>query len=291
MLEDDQALEVQEFTGQTSPGVPVSRVQVAVADDATITTSVLPPPPPPPTEDTLHPFRNLQIHGGYTAAGVGLRNLVGGNIEITDIPAGASVREAYLYTTFLDDGNLLRYVSLASMTSQSLGCALVLALTRAGAVTSIVYRTDVTTLVPGNGSYVLGDVATGNAILANGASLVVVYEKPDEPLRTVVILDGNVNFISQKTVNAPLTGFVADAAPLAKTTFVVGDGQPFPETASVSGTLGTRTLPNLCEGSDGPLWDTDTIDVSDLVGRDQPRSLRLSPSAVTVLLGPHKWRL
>src|SRR6059036_3024273 len=52
------------------------------------------------------------------------------------------------------------------------------------------YRADVTALVAGNGSYAITGVASGGSVLAEGASLVAVYENPALPVRTVVIYDG-----------------------------------------------------------------------------------------------------
>jgi hypothetical protein len=119
---------------------------------------------------------------------------------------------------------------------------------------SFAYRAEVTTLVSGNANYSLTGIASGGNILANGASLVVLYEKPGEVFRNVVILDGNVVFPQVSTATTAISGFVAADPASARTTFVVGDGQTFSETASFTGSG--------VDGSDGPLWDTDTFDVS-----------------------------
>jgi hypothetical protein len=52
----------------------------------------------------------------------------------------------------------------------------------------------------------------------------------------------------------------------AKTTFIVGDGQTFPENVSFAGGAGTATFNNSLDGSDSDFWDTDTHDVSAQMG-------------------------
>ena len=71
-----------------------------------------------------------------------------------------------------------------------------------GVTTGYAYRADVTSLVPGNGSYALSRFASGQTNgadpftsgsippLAEGASLVVIYNKPTYPLTKVVIANG-----------------------------------------------------------------------------------------------------
>ncbi|MFQ5933997.1 MAG: DUF3344 domain-containing protein, partial [Dehalococcoidia bacterium] len=221
-------------------------------------------PPPPPSATTLTPFRNVTIAGDYVAAGTGLRGTTQGSINISDIPAGATVTEAFLYWGMLDN---VESPALSNMNFD--GTPITGTLigsgpdTCWGRVGSFAYRADVTSLVPGNGSYDLTGVASGFSTLAQGASLTVVYENPGDPLRQVILMDGNVVF---RTSGASATTTIADfttATPVsAKTTFAVGDGQSFTETASFSGGMGTANFSNPFEGSDGPLWDTDTFDVS-----------------------------
>jgi len=91
----------------------------------------------------------------------------------------------------------------------------------------------------------------------------VLYKTPGDPLKNVILMDGNVVFReSGAAATSTISGFLATTPVAAKTTFMVGDGQTFPETASFTGGAGTTTFANPFNGSDGPLWDTDTFDVS-----------------------------
>jgi hypothetical protein len=213
--------------------------------------------------DRLIPFRTVTIAGDYVAAGVGLRNTTQGNITISGIPAGATVAQAFLYWGMLDNGESASLKNLifngTPVTGIKIGSG---PDTCWGRNNSFAYRAEVTTLVSGNANYSLTGIASGGNILANGASLVVLYEKPGEVFRNVVILDGNVVFPQVSTATTAISGFVAADPASARTTFVVGDGQTFSETASFTGSGGTAFFNSPFDGSDGPLWDTDTFDVS-----------------------------
>ena len=130
------------------------------------------------------------------------------------------------------------------------------------------YRADVTPFVTGNGSYALTALASGATVLARGASLVVVYERVGDPVRTIVLHDGNIVFVvfSLPTeATTTIAGFLAASPVSARTTFIVGDGQPAganDDFASFAGSAGTVMFNSPFNGSDGGLWDTDTFDVS-----------------------------
>lgn len=49
----------------------------------------------------LQLFESYEIHGGYVAAGVGMRNRGFGTITISDIPQSSTVRATYLYWDIL----------------------------------------------------------------------------------------------------------------------------------------------------------------------------------------------
>ena len=229
---------------------------------------------------SLSPFRNVTIAGDYIAAGVGLRGTTQGTINISGLPANATVREAFLYWGFLDNGESASLKNLnfkgTPITATLIGSG---PDTCWGRSNSFSYRADVTALVSGNGAYTVTDVASGGVILAQGASLVVLYENAGDPTRNVILMDGNVVFPQFLTATTTISGFVAADPVSAKTTFAVGDGQPFPETASVTGSAGTTTFANPFEGGDGPLWDTDTFDVSPQVAPGN------APASVTVSIG------
>jgi hypothetical protein len=230
--------------------------------------------------DRLTAFRTVTIAGDYVAAGIGLRNTTQGNITISGIPTGATVAQAFLYWAMLDNGESPSLKSLnfngTPVTGAKIGSG---PDTCWGRNNSFAYRADVTTLVSGNANYSLTGVASGGAILAQGASLVVVYEKPGELFKNVILLDGNVVFPQVLTATTAISGFVAADPVSARTTFVVGDGQTFAETASFTGGAGTTFFNNPFDGSDGPLWDTDTFDVSLQVSPGG------APAAATISIG------
>ena len=220
------------------------------------------------------------VHGGYTAAGTGMRNLGYGAISITGIPAGATVKSATLLWDILADS---AGPSFAQGTLD--GKAFTGTQWASGASpcwppgANFSYEADVTSLVTGNGSYKLAGFATGQsdgadpwtsgptAPLDEGASLVVVYELPSMPQVTVQIAEGATE-TPGGTASATLNGFTVGAKASASTTYIVADGQMPGNTASFAGT----TLPGVSfPGNDpqavphysqGNLWDTVTTDVS-----------------------------
>jgi hypothetical protein len=221
------------------------------------------------------------VHGGYTAAGIGMRNLGYGTIDITGIPAGATVKSATLLWDILDNsadasfaqgtlnGHALTGTQWASGGSPCWPVA-----------ANFSYEADVTSLVTGNGSYNLAGFATGQSDgadpwtsgtsppLAEGASLVVVYQLSSMAEATVQIGEGASETDSGNTATATLNGFTVGAKPSATTTYIVADGQLPGNTASFNGT----TLPGVSFPGDDPqavphysqgnLWDTVTTDVS-----------------------------
>ncbi len=220
------------------------------------------------------------VHGGYTAAGTGMRNLGYGTISIIGIPAGATVKSATLLWDILADS------AGPSFAQGSLdGEAFTGTLWASGASpcwsagANFSYQADVTSLVTGNGSYQLTGFATGQsdgadpwtsgstAPLDEGASMVVVYELPSMPEVTVQIAEGATE-TPGGTASATLDGFTVGAKASASTTYIVADGQMPGNTASFDGT----TLPGVSfPGNDpqavphysqGNLWDTVTTDVS-----------------------------
>ncbi|MGQ0795413.1 MAG: hypothetical protein ACT4N5_04420 [Nitrosopumilaceae archaeon] len=126
---------------------------------------------------------------GYAAAGVGLRNLDQGTITISGIPAGAIPIQSLLYWNYLDDvdqggditvdGNPVAGNLIGTDVSPCWS-----------GDTSFGYYADVTSLVPGNGSYVIAGFPTGDSTGTDpwddspapnmeGASLVVVYQEAE----------------------------------------------------------------------------------------------------------------
>jgi hypothetical protein len=225
-----------------------------------------------PPASSLTQSLSISIPGDYTAAGVGLRGRTTGNITISAVPAGATVQKAFLYWGMLDNG---LDATLPQMTLN--GNAITGTLIGTGPDTcwgrtnSYTFRADVTPFVQGNGTYVLNGVAIGGNILAEGASLVVIYQLPGSPTKTVMLSDGNLSMpLGTATGTATFTGFTASAPVAATTTFMVGDGQGaqfnIQTPTSFTGNLGTINFPNLFNSLNGLYWDTSSFDVSPVVG-------------------------
>lgn len=218
--------------------------------------------------DSLSPFQIIQLKGDYATAGVGLRGQTAGQITLSGIPSGASVEKAYLYWSFLDDGVLPSEKNLTFNGTAIIGTGIGSGGdTCWGKQNSRAFRAEVTSLVAGNGTYALSDVASDGTLLAQGASLVVLYKDATGAERTIVVKDGN-GVINSSNFNlaTTLNGFIANGIS-AKTTFIVGDGQFFSDTLSFTGGRGTFTANDTFDGSDGELWDTDTHDVSSFVAQ------------------------
>jgi hypothetical protein len=190
---------------------------------------------------------------------------------VSGIPAGAIVVKAFLYWGMLDNG-LEQSLQQLNLNATPVTGSLVASGpdTCWGRSNSFTFRADVTPIVAGNGAYTLTGVATGGNILPEGASLVVIYQSAGLPTKTVIIADGNVpigNGVSSGT--ATFSGFIAAGPVIAGTTFMVGDGQAqqgASTAATFTGSLGSLSFPGLFASNDGPLWDTDTFNVSSVVG-------------------------
>jgi glucosylceramidase len=223
------------------------------------------------------------VNGGYVAAGVGLRNLGYGTVSIAGIPAGSSVAAAYLIWDILDNSQEPSLATGAfdgnAISGQSTGVG---ATPCWPAAANFGYIANVTPFVTGNGQYQLSGFASGEADggdpwlvgtpvpEAEGASLIVVYTNSADPATTVQVYTG-----AQETppdASATLSGFTVSAAAAASTTFIVADGQ---NAGSHYGDFDGQTVTTAFSGaapiaggipySQGDLWDTDTVDVSNVV--------------------------
>jgi len=137
------------------------------------------------------------------------------------------------------------------------------------------YQADVTSLVPGNGSYAISDfVKTGVDI--NGVSLVIFYNDGDTTNnRDFVMFDGNdsntTNTFDADGWNVTLAG-INYTTGSASMDLIVSDGQTFPEAAVVVN--GTEVAPagGIFQGDSVPnagffqgLWDVEGFDVTTLL--------------------------
>jgi hypothetical protein len=219
---------------------------------------------------TMTPSLTVTIAGDYTTAGVGLRGATGGTINLSGVPAGATIQKAFLYWGMLDNGEDSTLKQMTINSSAIVGTRIGTGPdTCWGRTNSFTYRADVTPFVTGNGTYALTNVASGGNILAEGASLIVVYQLTGAPVKTVIIDDGNIAIPFGTPTGTAAFNFAATAPVKAATTFNVGDGQAAqfnsPTPTSFTGDAGTISFPNLFNSLDGPLWDTSTFDVSSVI--------------------------
>jgi hypothetical protein len=225
------------------------------------------------------------LHGGYTAAGIGMRNQGFGTISITGVPAGATVKSATLLWDIIADQSDPTFaqgtVDGSAITGTSWSSGPSPCWSEGG--TNWSYEADVTSQVTGNGSYALAGFASGDtdgsdpwnvgtdAPLLDGASLVVVYQLASMPEAVIQIAEGASETDSGNTADATLDGFTASTPVSATTTYIVGDGQSAGNTASFD----DAALPDVSfpgadpqaapDYSQGNLWDTVTTDASSLV--------------------------
>jgi hypothetical protein len=235
---------------------------------------------------SLRKLEMFSLHGGYVAAGVGLRNRGYGTIRITGIPPGSTVERAYLFWTILNP------TEIPSLGKGRFNGRLIVG-TRLGsdidpcwsAEKSWSYRADVTRWVTGNGTYRLSNFAStlikgedpwvkpGSPPMAEGATLVIIYRNPSLPLRHIVIYEGNDEFEPWDSISVMLTGFVAGpSVDEAKLTIIGADGQDAPDNDTVfNGNVIGLDAWDGSDPQDGPnfsygnLWDTDTYNVTPYV--------------------------
>jgi pimeloyl-ACP methyl ester carboxylesterase len=230
-------------------------------------------------------FQSYEVHGGYVAAGVGMRNRGYGTIALTGIPNGARTLAAYLYwdilSSELDSSYEKGVLNGKAITGKLIGmhgdpCW--------NNTTNYAYRADVTALVGGNGNYALSGFASGTTDgsdpwisgstppMTEGASLVVVYDGPGLAHTRVLIYDGSILSAGNQAL-ATLDHFtIPDGLTKAITTFIGADGQSEPEDDS---TFNGVALPSVgWDGNDpqagddfshGNLWDTMVVDVTQLL--------------------------
>jgi hypothetical protein len=224
------------------------------------------------------------LHGGYTAAGVGMRNRGWGTILIQDVPTGATTRIAYLFWSVIGPSGVTTPPSSYAqgkfnghaITGTYLGSA---ASPCWGSGSVFGYRANVTNYVTGNGVYHLTDFASANKWgddpfsvtttypAIEGASLVDVYAKSNYPTTTIKIMNGVERLYGSSTSTTTFTSVPAYTLPVARTTFIVGDGQSNGGAKTITFDGKTLTNAGFLNGTDrqngvdflhGNLWDTNS---------------------------------
>ncbi len=234
-------------------------------------------------------FKSYKLKGDYVASGVSLRNRGSGTIKISGIPKGAKVKNAYLFWAVLSpsESASLKKGTFAgtAITGTKIGSG-------AGpcwpspfdAYPGYAYRADVTKKVKGNGTFALKGFASGTkngtdpftttpvAPLAQGASLVVVFEKSSYPMTKVILSNGYAGLTGGSATATVSFGFAAtNPVGAVKTTFIGADGQSLTEPPSTVNGIAVPAAD--WDGTDGPkplysqgnLWDTDTAKLPNFV--------------------------
>lgn len=212
------------------------------------------------------------FEGDYVSAGVGMRDSGppgGGTIALPAIPGGASVQQAFLYWAYIDEppangSNPNITINGNAIAGSYIGTTGDPCWTASGAID--VFVADVTAYaLPGANNAITGLPSSGSPAvvpLLDGASIVLIYDDPGAPLRTVIIHEGAVTFTMPPTETTTFTGFDA-AAGSSRTTWVVADGQP--GLRNQTWVDGNMTADFVLDGSSTPgtpYWDDLTQDVS-----------------------------
>jgi hypothetical protein len=205
----------------------------------------------PPVATPLSEYWRGTVQGDYVAAGVGMRNIGSGDINIT-LPPGSTIHKALLYWAVIMpitvDGepqkdNFINNVAPPKLngtpiTSTHIGTAGVPCWI--GDVT-VAFRADVTNIAV-DGVNTLTDFPSGRTDnshpgsdplilpLLEGATLVVVFTNPNYDLNTVVVRDGAVTFSGPPFIFNDLGNYTAvvgsnPADQIAATTYIMADGQ------------------------------------------------------------------
>lgn len=225
--------------------------------------------------------------GGVVSAGAGFAGRVAGGADvpvtqrtlaIAGIPAGATVRHAYLYwDTYggTDDSVTMNGIAIQGTAIGTSGPTCWNGPGVLAAGSNNAYRADVTALVNGNGDYVVAGLLSssgGNQSNtlpdAQGASLVVIYADPTSDQDTTVAVTNGA--VSLSGVSQTVSTMVIPAVPIAPThanlLLLVGDGQGVLADGAlqVNGTtlnsqhVGAGHFP----GFDGNYWDNYNLDIT-----------------------------
>jgi hypothetical protein len=225
---------------------------------------------------------NATLNGDYVAAGVAMRGTDpgGGTITLPAIPGGATIQNAFLYWSVMNDGTPTA-LSQGTINGNPITGALIATTADpcwAGVSEIHNYRANINPafVVTGGANTLSGFASNANPLaqpMLQGASLVVVYEDPGSPLKQIVIRHGGVTFRDPPPVTTTFSTSPTVAG-TSKTTWIVADGQPegigvAGETNNKTYVEGTVTATEVLRGDDPPaniwFWDTLTQDISGFV--------------------------
>jgi len=204
-----------------------------------------------------------------------------GTIRLAGIPAGATIRHAYLYwiingaeldTTVVVDGTTVTGTVIGTAGDT---CWDPLADVDVSAQPNITYRADITAIVDGNGDYVVSGLPQHEAERdTQGASILVVYQDPASDADTFVrVHDGARVLRGGSDINIRFGGFEPATVLSASVHLAAGDGelnQPdglvrfgaSPPLPPPPGSILSPGGPQQWAGRLGDYWDVNVYDVT-----------------------------
>jgi subtilisin len=196
-----------------------------------------------------------------------------GNIVISGVPAGATVRDAYLIWQVLGAPDPvvtfkgINRTGVLSGASGSLNCWGATPTNNAGAAfggafRTYRYRVPVGELPGGNGTYPITGVGGSFSSIhgwadGQGASLIVVYTVPGSPPvgRAAMRVGSMTTRPGGGAASTTFTGLVVPSATVSRFLHVgMGDGEPFADPAMQFAGAAV-TAANFWQGTDGTYWD------------------------------------
>ncbi len=244
----------------------------------------------PPTVG-LTQMASYEIQGDYVAAGVGMRNVGSGTIDLS-IPAGATLRKAYLFWAIIWDGTAP--AATGELNSMPISGALLGSSGSPcwGGTAINFYGADVTSEAVSGINSLSGfpsgltdnSAPIGNVVfpLLEGATLVLVFNHPMWDYNTISIYTGANTFSLEPSVSYNVGSYTARTAgnpadQIAQHTYIMADGQArflgdgtaFNGTPTSGPTTATKTA-DAFDGADGivpvsatdGLWETHSLDIS-----------------------------
>jgi hypothetical protein len=218
--------------------------------------------------EELAPAYRVDLFGDVAVAGVGLRGVGTGTIQLENVPAGAQVVKALVYWATLGKSNSFASLTLngVKVGGSLIGTAGPVGWGESG---NFSYQAEVTHLVPGNGSYEVGMLPAGTdparEEASQGAALVVLYVQAGAPHRTVIVNHGAVALTPDFPIYTDtIAGYNSgDSMAGARATYLVADGQV--EWPDGDLTLaGAVIASNIFSATDGPYWDSPSLNVEGL---------------------------
>ncbi len=218
----------------------------------------------------FRPGAGFILQGGDIASnGVGLATRAGGpasgTINITGIPAGATVQHAALYWMTIGGPDSSAVFQGVSRSGTLVGASKDSCWNVNQFGPNRVYRHVLPLgVVTGNGAYTISGVGGSGGVDGQGASLVVLYRNPaSTKTGRLIIRHGAITgATSGQVMSNTFTGLTVPANPsLVRLHAGMADGQPAPTEGAMLFNGAAISPVNFYNGTDGLLWDDDRMAV------------------------------